>query len=247
MIVIPMAGKSSRFYKAGYDLPKFKLPIGDKTNVFREVLGGFSKYFKKERFLFINRSDDNSFEFITQECEFLGIAKIDIITVDQDTRGQADTVFLGLRELPQEYKDEEIYIFNIDSIRVGFAMPTDDFLNNTSGFLEVFYGEGDHWSFVDAGKHNLVNKTTEKIKISDLCSNGLYYFSSIQLFLDTFNELETINEYKEFFIAPMYNILINNKKIVKYRLLKKEQTIFSGTPAEYISLLNSNYLKERND
>ena len=47
MIIIPMAGKSSRFFNAGYDIPKFMLPLS-KSNVFREAVKSFKKYFEDE-------------------------------------------------------------------------------------------------------------------------------------------------------------------------------------------------------
>ena len=105
-----------------------------------------------------------------------------------------------------------------------------------SGYLEVFNGEGEHWSFVEAGANNSVLRTTEKIKISDLCSNGLYYFSSAKLFISTYKDLEIKNEYAEFFIAPMYNILISKGLDVRYKLLNKNQTLFAGNPIEYKQL-----------
>ncbi|EGD6058824.1 capsular biosynthesis protein, partial [Escherichia coli] len=42
-IVIPMAGQSSRFYKAGYDVPKYKLKINNKS-VFFHSLRSFLKF-----------------------------------------------------------------------------------------------------------------------------------------------------------------------------------------------------------
>ena len=40
MILIPMMGKSSRFYNAGYKVPKFMLPVG-KSNLFKETVLSF--------------------------------------------------------------------------------------------------------------------------------------------------------------------------------------------------------------
>ena len=45
-------------------------------------------------------------------------------------------------------------------------------------------------------------------------------------------------DYKELFIAPMYNVLINKSLDVKYLLLEQNQTLFSGTPTEYEQLKN---------
>lgn len=234
MIIIPMAGKSSRFFEAGYTLPKYKLPLNGKT-VFAEAVCSFKKYFHTDFFLFITRSDHGARDFVKKECLSLGINNFEIVKLDEDTRGQADTVKIGLEKSKLSI-NEEMYIFNIDSIRINFIKPTSIFLQNTAGYLEVFKGDGEHWSFIEALPNNFVKRTTEKIRISDLCSNGLYYFSSTKIFKQFFTHFEKINEYGELFLAPIYNILINNKLNVKYVLLEKDQTLFSGTPKEYEDL-----------
>jgi len=236
MIVIPMAGKSSRFYNAGYKIPKFMLPLGVSTNVFSEAVNSFKAYFKEETFLFITRLDDRAPEFVKKECKKLGIESFEIVSLNKDTRGQAETVMQGILELNDEQKKEPLYIFNIDSIRINFKKPSSHFLSNTSGYLEVFKGEGEHWSFAEPIDSSRVKRTTEKIRISDFCSNGLYYFSSSELFQETFRDLELSNDYKELFIAPMYNIIIGKGLTAKYVLLRNNQTLFSGTPLEYTAL-----------
>ena len=52
MIVIPMLGKSSRFTNAGYNLPKYMLPVKDKS-VFCWSMSSFENYFTTEEFLFL--------------------------------------------------------------------------------------------------------------------------------------------------------------------------------------------------
>lgn len=239
MIIIPMAGKSSRFYKAGYTQPKFMLPLNGKT-VFEESVSSFKKYFKTDFFLFITRTDDGSEDFVFMKCGELKIKHFEIICIDNETKGQADTVSIGLQRMSKTQKvNEPLYIFNIDSIRINFIKPTLKFLQNTAGYLEVFIGKGEHWSFVEASKDNYVKRTTEKIKISDLCSNGLYYFESINLFNEIFKTFKTTNNYKELFVAPMYNHIIARNLTVKYVLLKSNQTIFCGTPIEYENTLKN--------
>ena len=234
-----MAGKSSRFYKAGYTLPKFMLPLNGKT-IFEEAVSSFKKYFKTDFFLFITRTDDGSKDFVSMKCSELNIKNFEIICINHDTKGQAETISMGLDRMKMTPKiNEPVYIFNIDSIRVNFIKPTLKFLENVAGYLEVFIGEGEHWSFVEASTNNFVKKTTEKIKISDLCSNGLYYFESIDLFNETFEMFKITNNYNELFVAPMYNQLIESNLTVKYVLLENNETIFSGTPDEY------EYLKQQ--
>lgn len=236
MIVIPMAGKSSRFYNAGYTLPKFKLPLNNRT-VFEEAISSFKNYFESDLFLFVTRTDDGSFDFVTEKCLNLGVKNFKIVSIDFDTKGQADTVVIGLNHIISEIgANEPLYIFNIDSIRINFSKPDSEFLENVYGYLEVFEGEGEHWSFVDPLPNNSVKKTTEKIRISNLCSNGLYYFKTISIFKSALEKMSVANEYKELFVAPMYNFLIKDGLKVKYVLVKKDETLFSGTPNEYENL-----------
>ncbi len=230
-----MAGKSSRFFNNGYTIPKYMLPLNKNSNVFKETIKSFQKYFKTDFFLLITRSDFQAQDFVEKECKTLGIKNFEVVVLDKDTRGQADTVKIGLDKAKYK-KNEELYIFNIDTIRVDFTKPSNSFLENTDGYLEVFEDEGEHWSFIEPLPNNLVKRTTEKIRISNLCSNGMYYFSSKELFIKNFKKFEKVNKYKELFIAPLYNVLINDHLNIKYVLLEKNQTLFSGTPKDYEEL-----------
>jgi len=243
MIVIPMAGKSSRFYDKGFKVPKYKLPVFNNSNVFCESLKSFKSYFDSDTFLFIHRHDDNSTEFIQEYCKVLNIKNPILHELSFDTKGQADTVALGLKDLKIEMLKEPIYIFNIDSFLLNFEKPSSDFLTKTGGYLELFMGEGSHWSFAEI-RNDLVLRTTEKIRISNLCSNGLYYFSSANMYLDVFNIMELNNDYKELFIAPMYNFLIEKKINVKYSIIEISNIIFCGTPEEYKNIYPKAYVKK---
>ncbi|WP_256357579.1 glycosyltransferase family 2 protein [Halomonas sp. 18071143] len=235
MIVIPMAGLSSRFFKEGYELPKHQLPLFDRT-VFQWVMKSFQLYFETDYFVFIVRDDYDNVEFINNELAALGVVNHTVVVLNAETRGQADTVYLGLSGFDL---DSELYIFNIDTIRWGFVKP--DFIDKCSGYLEVFEGEGDHWSFVlssDQGKRVL--KTTEKDRVSNLCSDGLYYFSSLRIFNQIFEEMEVQGGFVkgELYVAPMYNYLIEKGLPVLYDLIDKSKISFCGTPAEYVALLD---------
>ena len=47
MFVIPMAGLSSRFFKAGFEVPKYQLSIAD-TIVFDLAIKSFERYFSTD-------------------------------------------------------------------------------------------------------------------------------------------------------------------------------------------------------
>ena len=234
MIVIPMAGLSSRFFKAGYELPKYMLEAR-KDNLFCHSVKSFQEYFVSEKFVFIVRDVFNTPDFVRLQCLKLGISDYDIITLNEETRGQAETVALGL----SKYKSftDSITIFNIDTFRPNFIFPDLGLLGD--GYLEVFKGSGDNWSFVKPISINTTKicLTTEKKPISDLCCTGLYHFKNIGDFFESFEHYSQLPVDKwdkgELYVAPLYNYLIKKGLDINYNLIGSEQVIFCGTPEEY--------------
>jgi len=234
-----MVGLSKRFFNAGYTKPKYMLDLNGKT-VFEHSLSSFSLYFKTEEFLFIVRSDFDTPEFVESMAISLGIVKFKVVTLDFDTRGQAESVALGLQ---QSNYEGSITIFNIDTFRPGFNYPE----QLREGYLEVFLGEGDNWSFVKPCQNssNRAIETAEKLAISNLCCTGLYYFSSVRDFMYAFNEQISLPKDTwpkgELYVAPLYNFLIAKGEVVKYNLVDRKDVVFCGVPSEYESLKISKY------
>jgi len=240
MIIIPMAGLSSRFFKAGFSKPKYMLKAHGKT-LFDHSVESFKEYFATEKFLFIVRDVFDTANFVKASANALGILDFEIVTLTQETRGQAETVTLGLNKI--SYKGP-ITIFNIDTFRPNFKYPDLDKLGN--GYLEVFQGQGDNWSFVKPLNNDstIVIKTTEKNPISDLCCTGLYHFASVVDYLNAYNHYLTKpeNEWEkaELYVAPLYNHLISKKGNIHYNLIDKKDVIFCGVPDEYADFLKRN-------
>lgn len=245
MIVIPMAGGSSRFYQAGYELPKFMLELHGRP-VFDWSVLSFSKYFDTDLFVFIIQRSDEVESFLKARLSFLGVKLFLIHKVDRLTRGQAETVYCALNELEV---DQEFVIFNVDTFRPGYDYPKE--LPFSAPYLEVFRGEGSNWSFVKPSRVEefRVLETAEKKPISDLCSTGLYYFSSVSQYMATFDrfvdsvpESEWVNG--ELYVAPLYNTLILQEVSVYYSMVERTDVIFCGVPEEYERLQenSSNFL-----
>lgn len=233
-----MAGLSSRFFKAGYDIPKYQLDMCGKT-VFARSLESFKAYFETDLFVIILRDVYDTKAFVEREIQNLGIRNYKICVLEGETEGQAETVYLGIKDTAD---DEELYIFNIDTFRHDFKKP--DFAKYCDGYLEVFKGEGDHWSFVGIDENDKVVRTTEKERISDLCSDGLYYFNKVGVFKSLFEKTKSEKLYVkgELYIAPMYNLMLEQDADIRYDLIELSQIDFCGTPDEY-DLLMKNGLK----
>lgn len=229
MIIIPMAGLSSRFFKAGYTEPKYKL-IAHGKSLFEWSIKTFEKYYKTEKFIFICRDVYNTPEFIETELKKIGITSYEIIVLNAETRGQAETVFLSLDYIPE---NEPFVIFNIDTHEKNFELSEE----SSDAYLEVFKGEGEHWSFALPKENStLVEKTAEKVRISDLCSNGVYGFQNKQIYINAYIDLIRRNP-GELYIAPMFNSIIEKGMTVRYKLVDINEHIFMGTPTEYTDFL----------
>ncbi|AOM41726.1 glycosyltransferase family 2 protein [Xenorhabdus hominickii] len=237
MIILPMAGMSSRFFKSGYEKPKYMLEINGKT-LFEHSINSFEKYFSEEKFIFVVREIFDTKNFIQKIIDRIGITHYSIIEINFQTRGQAETVYLGVKD---ENKSDELIIFNIDTFRPHFSKP--DLNIESDGYLEVFEGEGNNWSFVKPiNKNNfIVAETSEKNPISNLCCTGLYQFKTISDFCSAYLEYESLPKdnwtNNEIYIAPLYNLLIKKNKRINYYKINNRDVIFCGTPEEYNNLI----------
>lgn len=240
MIVIPMAGQSRRFYEAGYSCPKYELALNGES-LFANCTRSFEHYFPSERFVFICREGWGAREFVESECARLGVAHASVVCLSENTRGQAESVLLGL-DAAGCADTESLLIFNIDTIRPHYVFPA--IADSADGYLEVFCGEGDHWSFVQpsAAFGSRVARTTEKERISDLCCTGMYHFARADDFRAVCKAaLDDLDAYRarwgELYIAPMYNTMIAAGKRVVYHETLRGDVHFAGTPAEYDALI----------
>ena len=181
--------------------------------------------------------------FIASQCTQLGIVDHETIALASPTRGQAETVLLGLERLGSDVDSaESLLIFNIDTIRPHYVFP--EFADAADGYLEVFQGEGDGWSFVlpAATFGHRVALTTEKKRVSRYCCTGLYHFARASEFMAACRKaLENIDTYRmhwgEIYIAPLYNMLITAGRTVVYHETALRDVHLSGTPDQYAALL----------
>lgn len=239
MILIPMAGLSSRFFNAGFTEPKYMLEVHGRS-LFEHAVSSFKYYFNSEHFVFVVRNVYSTCDFVDSKAIELGIRSYEIVALDEVTRGQAETVYIALEKI--DFCDGSLTVFNIDTFRPGFRFPEKD---TGDGYLEVFKGDGEHWSFVEPapGVEGLVKRTAEKERISDLCSTGLYHFSSAQDFirsyLDFLKKPQSEWTKGELYIAPLYNLMIESGRYVHYHVIDRGEVIFCGTPDEYYSLMEN--------
>ena len=165
--------------------------------------------------------------FVETACDKLGISA-QIIQLDKLTRGQAETAMFA-SEL--WVANEPLLIYNIDTYVEPGQLRAE--LIRGAGFIPCFTAEGTHWSFVKLGDGNKAVEVREKVRISDHCSIGAYYFESARLSTELYADFYSGDTgHVEQYIAPIYNLLIERGAAVYIQDIPAEFVHVLGTPAE---------------
>ena len=229
-VIITMAGLGTRFRKAGYDVPKYMIKAKEKT-LFEWSMDSLLDYKDHvSKYVFVVRAEDQATGFIREKCATYGIDNVDLVEINYMTDGQATTTMLAI---PYCNPDEAIMIYNIDTYVEPYEMKYSDISGD--GHIPCFHAEGDHWSFVRLDENGKVTEVREKVRISDNCTLGAYYFSSARLYHHLYNEYysdKSRMENNEKYVAPLYNFMIEKGMGVTISIVNAEKVHVLGTPEE---------------
>lgn len=206
-IVIPMAGRGKRFADCGFKNPKPLIPVLGKPMYSWAVDGLPLDSSSKLIFICLREHLDGSGleDDIRERYSEFDPA---IISLDKVTEGQACTVMTARDRIDSE---DDLLIFNADtycptSLKTALA----HFGSSVDGVMDVFRGEGEHWSFARTDSSGRVIETAEKRRISEWATTGLYYFRRGRDFVRHTENMIRSEERSngEFYVAPVYNRMI---------------------------------------
>lgn len=240
VLIIPMAGMGERFKKAGYQVPKYMIEVKGKT-LFEHSLSSLPlELTKTVVFVGLKEHEDsyNLKKFINGRMKLISEEfKINLnyytILLDSVTRGQMETVLKA-----KDYIDNncDLAVYNVDTRFCSHTLR--EKLTNPElkkdGIIGAFaLNKNDNkWSFAETDQKGLVIRTAEKQQISNYALTGFYHYSYGADYISAaekcISECRQVNG--EFYIAPMYNQLINEGK--QYQLDIVETIIPLGTPEE---------------
>lgn len=232
-IVVPMAGRGSRFADQGYLSPKPLIEIHGVPMI-RWVIDNL-KPKTPHRFIFICQAHhikEYSLEYYLATWT-LGAAKI--IPVDFVTEGAACTVLLA-RDLIEN--SDPLMIANSDQW-VDFQIDT--YLSSMEsreldGTMLTMTAEDPKWSFVRAGIDGLVEEVAEKRVISKEATVGIYNFRRGEDFVRGADQMiaSDLRVNGEFYVAPVYNQLVKiGKKIGYFNVGSELEGMYGlGTPED---------------
>ena len=241
-IVIPMAGRGSRFVAAGYDVPK---PFIDVHG--RPMIGWVVENLRpsrEHRFIFLclaeHREHFGALEAIAPDAE--------IIVVDRVTEGAACTVLLA-RELIDT--GAPLMIANSDQ---WVDMSIDPYLDaaedpELTGLIMTMRADDPKWSFARLDEDGFVAEVVEKVVVSDEATVGIYNFARGADYVRAADAMIAADERVtgEFYVAPTYNQLIaEGARIGVYNVGDVEDGMYGlGTPADLEAFLRAPVSQQR--
>lgn len=206
-IVIPMAGRGSRFADAGYELPKPLLPIHGVPMI-EVVARNLTPSLQPARFVFICRQEHlerYGFEAALRRL----VPGCAIVPIDTVTEGAACTVMLSEGVVDPE---GVLIIANSDQwvdhdIDDHLALLRDQQLD---GLIMTMTADDPKWSFVELGPDHHVTNVVEKEVVSDEATVGIYTFARASDYFRAARAMIAADKRVngEFYVAPAYNELI---------------------------------------
>jgi dTDP-glucose pyrophosphorylase len=212
-IVIPMAGKGSRFSEARYCTPKpFIDVLGMK--MIELVIKNLTPSIEHQ-FIFICQIEHDKNYGISSFLKSIN-PKCEVKLINGLTEGAACTVLEA-----QEYiTNDMLMIANCDQY---IETNINDYLSAWSqsqmqGYIMTMNANDKKWSYIKINANGKVSQVVEKKVISNEATVGIYNFSSGLDFVNAAKKMiskkKKVNN--EYYVAPVFNILINDDYSVGY-------------------------------
>ncbi len=228
-VVIPMAGRGSRFSEQGYSVPKPFIDVAGQPMFARAIAS--LPLDLVDRILFVCLDEYRDVWPLEQEVTTRYAAQNpEVISLPDVTEGQACTV-LAAREFIDN--DDMLIIYNIDTyFESGLGDRLRDLQPGVDGIITVFEAHESHWSFARTDDTGAVVEVAEKRPISKWATVGMYHFTRGRDFVAGADELirRDLRVKNEFYVMPVYGILIGDGR--RFELDVAERVVAMGTPAE---------------
>ena len=200
-IVIPLAGKGSRFLAAGFNTPKPLIAV-DNAPVISYVIANLTPA-QPHRFIFLCLAEHLARHGLARVLEDLAPGCV-IIPVTEVTAGAACTVLLARGYINNP---EPLMIANGDQL-----VDTDIDLylrsmGNADGLIMTMRADDPKWSFVRLDGRGRVIEVAEKKVVSNEATVGIYNFRHGSYFVDAAEQMlkKDLRVNGEFYVAPVYN------------------------------------------
>lgn len=211
-IVIPMAGRGSRFARAGYEMPKPLIEIHGHPMIEYVIRSVTPKC--EHRFIFLCLKEHIEHYHLEERLQAFAPGCI-VVPISTVTEGAACTVLLAEKWIncddPMMIANSDQYV-DIDINEYLSAMGSAD------GLIMTLFANDAKWSFIRYDENNFVTMVREKEVISDEATVGIYNYRHGRDFVSSAHQMieQNIRVNGEFYVAPVYNEMIRNGKKIAF-------------------------------
>lgn len=237
-ILIPMAGRGSRFLNAGYIKPKPLIDVNGKPMIQLVIENIRPK--REHRFIFVVQNEhiqdykvDKLLKNLCPTCE--------IVVIDGITDGAACS---SLKAITYINNKDPLMIANSDQ---WINISIDDYLemwdvNKSEGFIMTMYSSDPKWSYIKFDPSGIIIDIVEKVVVSNQATVGIYNFSRGDIFCQFAAQMidEKNMSKGEYYVAPVYKYMLNNNaNIGLFNIDRASRNMYGlGTPEDLDYFLN---------
>ena len=238
-IVIPMAGRGSRFATAGFTLPKPLIQVRGVPMI--ELVVNNLRPSQAHRFTFLCLEEHLS-EFNVASTLRRMAPGCNIVPVRETTEGAACTVLLAKSHINTT---DPLMIANSDQ---WVDVPIDKYLasgqgTDQDGLIMTMRADDPKWSYIRFNDAGGISEVVEKQVVSPEATVGIYNFAHGSDFVNAAEEMiaQDLRVNNEFYVAPCYNQLIDAGKDIGYFNIGSEGDGMYGLgiPSDLELFLNS--------
>lgn len=210
-IVIPMAGRGSRFVDKGYEQPKPLIEVHGRPMI--QLVIENIRPSCEHRFVFLCRNEHLREHALGEQLERWAPGCV-VIGIDQVTEGAACTVLLAREHINTEHP---LMIANCDQwVDVDIDVYLASLEDSADGLIMTMWADDPKWSFVELARGR-ATRVVEKEVISNHATVGIYNFKRGSDFVWAAERMieQQLRVNDEFYVAPVYNQLIDvGRKVV---------------------------------
>lgn len=212
-IVIPMAGRGSRFVEAGYKMPKPLIDIYGHPMI--EYVTKNVTPDCEHRFIFICQQEHLEKYGLAERLESIAPNCV-IIPIHYITEGAACTVLLAEKYIDN---DEAMMIANSDQYVDSDINEYISAIGDNDGLIMTMPANHPKWSYIKYNKQGFVTMVREKEVISNEATVGIYNYKRGADFVKYAHQMieKGIRVNNEFYVAPVYNEMIEAGEKIVFR------------------------------
>lgn len=247
-IVIPMAGKSARFFEAGFRMPKYLLPLTPKEGNITMIEGAVNTLHMEGQLIFIIQRDHTIYGIDTFLREKYPTSII--LYLERYTGGCVESVY----EAAKAYinNDNPLVISNCDQY---LEWDSSDFLRvcrqpEVDGCVLTYFADTTKNSYCRVDSNGKCLEFKEKSVISPHSLVGVHYWKRGKDFIEAAEDMLTndVRDAGEYYVSISYNYLVKKGKYITHKAMAKGEVYHSiGVPETYFTFLQRNCPIELSD